>query len=155
MVAAICGRALLVPTPLKQDRVEATDLIVLNAERCRIAVRLRTSTYFDRYPNDLTIRSRRPNGSETELVKILSGWGDYFFYGFADYDQAKIIAYRIIDLRAFRNWHATKSLSGTIPGERRTNADGSSEFTVFDFRELPREAIIKAFDNRAVMKDAA
>ena len=62
--------------PEPMDRLQATDLVMLDARDMRIAARVRRPGYFQRYPHQFTIRSSLPSGGETELSKIVNGKGD-------------------------------------------------------------------------------
>lgn len=81
-IKQIVGPYLLVPASFELDAKEATDLLVFKARDIRIAARMRSAEYAERYPFDFTLRSSRDSGSETELSKIVAGWGDWLFYGF-------------------------------------------------------------------------
>lgn len=58
------------------DTQQSTDMVI-NVIGGRVAVRVRRSAYKFR---DLTIRSRRRNGSKTELAKLREGYGDWYLY---------------------------------------------------------------------------
>ena len=58
------------------------------------------------YGSEFTIRAGRPSGAKTELTKIIEGWGDYFFYGFADPTEIYLAQWLIGSLNAFRLWHS-------------------------------------------------
>jgi hypothetical protein len=100
-VCNIVGPMLLEPAPLIRDQTEATDLIVLRARDMTIAVRIRREGYAGRYPGQFTVRSKRDSGAETELAKIIKGWGDWFFYGHAS-GQCGISEWIVIDLHGLR-----------------------------------------------------
>ena len=93
---------ILTPAPIEIDQQQATDLMVFVARDVRIACRIRRPRYIERYQNEFTIRCDRPSGKKTELDKIISGWGDYLFYGFADPTQTFLAYARLIDLKVFR-----------------------------------------------------
>jgi hypothetical protein len=133
-IRAIVGPYLLVPSPLEVDRKQAADLIVLRARDMTVAARVRRPGYFERYPTQFTIRSRRTNGAKTELAKLLEGWGDWMFYGHADDSEEAIGYWMLIDLDA---WRRDLLMSSYHRGwkercETRTNGDGSTEFVAFD-----------------------
>jgi hypothetical protein len=136
----------LIGEPPEEEDVERnTDLIVLKMEAVRIACRVRRNKYFQEYPNDITIREGRPSGTKTELTKICEGWGDYFFYGFADEDENRLVAWKLCDLKAFRIWFVRylAGNKGLIPGISRMNGDGSSSLRVFNAERIPEFIIAK------------
>ena len=141
-IKGILGRLLISASPAIEDKQHNTDLIVLKLESVRIACRVRKFKYFDSYSDELTIRSSRP-GADTELRKIIEGWGDYFFYGFADQEDSRLVKWIVVDLKKFRLWFCRQlcKLQGKTPGSERTNSDGSSKFLVFKVEEL-KDAII-------------
>lgn len=93
----------------EEDATRNTDL-VLKIDATRIAVRLRRAKDMyrrdktgHRYVDQFTLRSYRSSGVDTELTKVLAGWGNFNFYGFAD--ETDLVAWLIGDLSAFRLWH--------------------------------------------------
>jgi len=141
-IKSIIGRTFIQTAPIEEDQERNTDLIVFKMEPIRIACRLRRYEYFLKYPGEFTIRAGRPNGTKTELTKIIEGWGNFFFYGFADDD--KIFSWRIGDLNVFRLWFNRCLLKnrGLIPGEQKKNTDKSSSFVVYDWNDLPNNFIV-------------
>jgi len=132
-IKAILGGQLIGEPPIEEDAERNTDLIVLKMEAVRIACRIRRYSYYEKYANEFTLRVGRPSGIKTELTKVIEGWGDYFFYGFADEDEKKLAAWRIGDLKKFRLWfnrQLTKN-KGIVPGMAKINKDGSSDFIAF------------------------
>src|SRR5258708_886106 len=106
-VKRLLGEALLREGTAEEDMAEATDFITLRLDAIRIGCRIRRPEYFQRYPNDVTLRAWRDSGATTELAKILEGWGDYLFYGFASVErEGRLRAARVLDLRIFRWWYA-------------------------------------------------
>ncbi|MGB6771167.1 MAG: hypothetical protein WBF51_04100 [Candidatus Dormiibacterota bacterium] len=142
MVKRIVGNYLIVEAPWDEDAHHNTDLIVLTALAKRVAVRLRRQRYEASFSNEFTLRSRRPSGTETELSKVLSGWGDYIFYGFESNDPFELGAWTLGDLNAFRLWPSRELWFGRHPGELRSNADGSSEFRAYKISDLPDEFVV-------------
>lgn len=138
-IKMILGLHLIGEPPIEEDCERNTDLIVLKMEAVRIACRVRSHKYFQRYPQDITIRSGRPSGAKTELTKIIEGWGDYFFYGFSDEQEQSLVAWRLCDLGAFRlffNRYIVMN-KGEMPGAVKVNKDGSSDFLAFNAAEIP------------------
>lgn len=143
----IIGPYLLVESPDEIDRKEAADLIILTGRSLTIACRLRRAEYAERYPYDITIRSRRTNGSKTEFEKIVDGYGDMMFYGFAASDGTSIQRWTILDLSALRAYlirEGWKSEGRRKPWSERKNTDGSTSFAAFDTRHLPPHVIVGA-----------
>ena len=97
----VCG---LKVAPKEEDVHHATDLMTVGNESIRVGVRIRRNYAWLNFLNDFTIRSRLDTGSKTELSKILDGWGDYLFYGFAGECESKVVDYHIINLKHFRAW---------------------------------------------------
>jgi len=119
----IIGPRLLEESSIEVDQKNATDLIVLNAKNVMIACRLRRYEYM-KYKDQFTIRSKRDSGADTELKKIVDGWGDLMFYGFADEtEKPAIAAWALIDLKAFRA-HLIRNKGGIVMGEK-SNGDGT------------------------------
>ena len=136
-IRQIVGPLLLQQAPLEIDRKQATDLLVLNARDMRIAARVRRNEYFESFWPQFTIRCQLESGTETELSKIVNGWADWFFYGFADEGNNSIPHWFVIDLDAFRaaliRNSAHKIYCGTQP-----NYDGSY-FKWYDLRSFPEK----------------
>ena len=89
-IKRILGEHLIGEPPEEEDQEHNTDLMVLKMDAVRVACRVRRNQYIDRYGDEFTIRAGRPNGSKTELTKIVEGWGDYFFYGFSDENETAL-----------------------------------------------------------------
>jgi hypothetical protein len=126
------------PKDITEDSTHNTDLVVLELKAVRIACRVRKDKYRERYGNEFTIRSGVPSGNKTELSKIIEGWGDYFFYGFAD--ASNLTQWFIGDLKAFRLWfnrELWKMDKGLMPGIEQHNLDGSSDFRIFNKNAIP------------------
>lgn len=136
-IKRVLANYLIVEAPADEDRQRNTDLIVLRLDTVRVACRLRRHEYLARYGDQFTIRTGRPSGAETELAKMLSGWGDYIFYGFASPDAADLAAWVLGDLNVFRLWHHRQLWSGHRPGEARKNGDGSSDFAAYRLADMP------------------
>jgi hypothetical protein len=127
------GQVLITESPAEEDAKHNTDLIVLTLKPWRVACRVREFAYLGQYGNEFTIRASRPNGTKTELTKIIEGWGDYFFYGFSNLEETALSQWFIGDLNAFRIWHSRElfRLKGEMPGTLHKNRDYSSEFRVY------------------------
>lgn len=85
-----------------KDTKENTDLMLLKGQSFDVACRIRKYYYYERYPDDITIRGVSKNKKETEIHKLAKGFGKYMFYGFCDEEEKEIISYKIIDLDLFR-----------------------------------------------------
>lgn len=135
-IKQLVGPLLLEVAPLDLDRTEATDLLVFCARDMRIAARVRKHKYFENYSSHFTIRCERDSGCKTELAKVVEGWGDWMFYGFANADEDRIEHWRVIDLAAFRaalirhNMNGYELRYGTV-----ANGDGT-HFRWFDVRSF-------------------
>ena len=133
-IKRIVGPLLLEPAPLEEDCAHATDLIVLNARDRRIACRMRRVGFALRFPNDFTVRSQRDNGAETELSKMVNGFGDWFFYGHAaSKDGIEISRWMIVDLSAWRS-HRIRNPQRCRP-KIMPNGDGT-HFAVFNLDQF-------------------
>ena len=142
-VKQILANYLITEAPFMEDARRNTDLIVLTLEAKRIAVRLRQARYIGRYGDQFTIRSSRPSGIDTELAKIISGWGDYLFYGFDDpQDPFEVSRWLLGDLNIFRLWHSRQLSLGRQPWIPQSNGDGSSDFHAYRIADLPPEFIV-------------
>ena len=144
----IVGPYLLEPASMELDSKEATDLIVFKARDVRIAARMRSADYADRYPYDFTIRSSRDSGTETELSKIISGWGDWLFYGF-DGGSWTAAPWWILDLNIFRhslNFHLANIKK--IRFQIKANGDGTN-LAAYDILSFPPQLVIASSRQKA------
>lgn len=148
-IKQVCANYLIGEAPEEEDQQRNTDLVVLKLDPVRVACRTRRSVgkngvnYLERYPDEFTIRAGRPSGVQTELQKVLSGWGDYIFYGFAAADESCLAAWFLGDLKVFRLWHHQHLLDhGRAPGASQNNPDGSSSFQAYKLTDLPTSFIV-------------
>jgi len=145
-IKAIIGQHLIREAYTQEDQLENTDLICLTLASIRIACRIRRYQFYHAYPDDFTIRSGRPGNTTTELAKILAGWGDYFFYGFANEAEDGLQAWLLGRLDVFREWYPWAESNGQYCGELRINGDYSSCFKAFDLTivhsDFAREFIV-------------
>ncbi len=141
-IKRILANYLITEAPWKEDAQHNTDLMVLEAEVVRVGCRVRSNEYA-RYHDEFTVRLSRPNGTKTELAKLLSGWGNFFFYGIANADESDFCAWLLGDLNEFRLWHHhyLATHQGKWPGVTKPNRDGSSEFQVYKITDLPSDFV--------------
>lgn len=145
-IKRILGEHLICAAPEEEDQHRNTDLIVLKLDAVRVACRIRTFDYYARYPLGFTIRSSRPSGVETELAKIIRGWGDYLFYGFSDQAERNLAAWFLGDLDEFRLWFTRRLQAGPpYPWEIKPNGDGSSTFHAFNRPALPPTFVVARY----------
>lgn len=138
-IKRIVGPYLLEPAPLEEDCKRATDLIILAARDKRIACRMRRPGYALKYPFDFTVRSHRDSGSETELSKLVNGYGDWMFYGHANDDETSISRWMLIDLHSWRA-HLIRGEDRKIVAPHSKDNEDGTRFVAFDvrkFRGLP------------------
>ena len=143
-IKRILGEHLIAEAPAEEDALRNTDLIVLKLDAVRIACRVRRHRFVQEYGDQFTIRVRRPNGVKSELGKVLEGWGDYLFYGFADADERHLCAWLLGDLHVFRGWfnrRLFRGAAGVLPGVQCKNGDASSSFLALPVSVLPAEFI--------------
>lgn len=155
-IKTIIGPLLLEPSDLQRDAIEATDLMVLVARDMRIAARVRRHGFADRYPWEFTIRARRDSGAETELSKIVNGWGDWLFYGHADEGDGYVDRWMLVDLHAFRAGLIREAMNGTtIRCGTKPNGDGTY-FKWFDALSFPsRPPLLVATSHDVPNQEAA
>lgn len=142
----ICAQYLIGEAPVEDDQTRNTDMIVLKLDPVRVACRVRKWNYFERFGDQFTIRSERPqSGVKTELSKVIEGWGDYILYAFASEDESELAAWVLGDLKVFRLWYMRTLVTmgaGKTPGFCKKNLDGSSNFCAFKIDELPPEFVV-------------
>lgn len=138
-IKQILGLHLIGAAPEEEDCQRNTDLIVLRMDAVRIACRVRKNKYLEHYAGEFTIRSGRPNGSKTELQKVIEGWGNYLFYGIANENESRLAAWTLGNLSAFRLELMRNLLRsrGQLPGIAKDNRDGSSSFHAFRWADFP------------------
>ncbi len=140
-IKQVLANYLIDEAPFEEDAKRNTDLLVLEAKTVRIACRVRRYDYLERYGGEFTLRAKRPGGIETELQKVLRGFGDFIFYGFSTPDEGgELAAWVLGDLDEFRLWHS-RALSllpkGAMPGALVPNPDRSSEGRAYRLSDLP------------------
>jgi len=146
-IKRILGECLITEAPPEEDMRRNTDFIVLKLDSVRVACRIRRNKHLARYGHQFTIRASRPSGIETELQKVIRGWGDYLFYGFADADDLRLAKWILGDLAEFRLWYARRLSvlpKGQMPGQLVPNPDGSSTGRAYDVAALPSAFLLAA-----------
>lgn len=140
----IAGEVLISEAPSEDDQERNTDLIVLRLEAIRIGCRVRSHPDDPSWYDEFTIRTSRPSGVNTEIHKVIQGWGDYFLYGFGDESTGEVDPWLVGDLTVFRLWHSQYLVKngGRPPGELRANKDRSSLFRVYRVDELPDAFVV-------------
>jgi hypothetical protein len=125
------------------DTKENTDLMLLSAANLNFACRIRKFQYFKRYPNDITIRCKSFHNQETEIHKIINGYGDYMFYGFCNLEETKIIDYKIIDLKKLRAEFIRSPTRRKELMNPKKNTDGTEFVTL----HVPNNSDLVKFSN--------
>lgn len=149
-IKSILGQNFIGEANQEEDALHNTDLIVLKMDVIRFACRVRKYDYYERFGNEFTLRSARPGEHKTELAKVIEGWGDYFFYGFASADETALHSWIIGDLKVFRLWFNRCLAAGKTPWQMRANRDGSSDFLVFTISDLPKEFVKHSYSVQQV-----
>ena len=127
--------------PREDDILRNSDLLLLETREGRIAFRVRRWKWFEEYAMQVTFRYwRKRNGCDgTDFMKVMSGYGDYMLYGFANASETEIIPWRYLDLRIFRMWIIQccwpPSKRKDNVGEVITNTDGT-KFIAFDIQDI-------------------
>lgn len=145
-IKRILANHLIAEAPAEEDNNRATDFMVLRLDTIRVACRVRRHKDLERcpdYQNQFTIRSWRKSGNKTELAKVISGWGDYLFYGFAAADDSDFHSWLLGDLRWFRFWRDQCLLKKQQPWLCEPwNVDRKSRFQVYRIDDLPQEFVV-------------
>lgn len=155
-IKRIVGPQLMSVTPAEIDCKQAADLWVFTARDMRIAARVRRNEYL-KWKYQFTIRAKLDSGFETELSKIVNGWGDWMFYAFADEEARQFACWWLIDLHAFRAALIREAMNGAkIIAENRSNSDGT-HFKAFDLRSFPEAPpiLVSASENLPRLERAA
>lgn len=155
-IKCIVGPRLMAESSFDVDTKQATDLIILRARNMMVAARVRRPGYFSRYPHEFTIRSDRDSGAETELQKVVNGFGDWMFYGHADETERHIAHWHLIDLHA---WRAHMIRDGQrekrqLVHGKKSNGDGT-HFQWFDIASFRGEPSILVASSETALQVAA
>lgn len=139
-IKRILGETFIGTADFKRDAKQATDLLVLEVKPITVACRVRRYSYLDNYGEEFTIRFKRHSGAETEFSKIVNGWCDYGFYGFADEEDHHVLRWTIYRLDLFR---ATLIRKPKLTEQALChNDDGSSDFLAFRWSDFPGEMVV-------------
>ncbi len=114
----------------EDDKRNNTDLITETGKR--IACRVRLNKYWQVFRRQITIRHSNRSGVETELHKILKGYGDFMFYGFESAAGNLVENWVILDLDHFRNY-----FNGQVLPIVKINKDGENSLAAFDLDAMP------------------
>lgn len=136
-IKRIVGPLLMETADFEDDVRRNTDLVVLRMDATRIMARVRRNQFLRRYPNDITIRLKPDQYGESEFTKLMDGWGDYLFYGFAHATRPKVESWIFGDLQVLRDWINEQVKGGDAEQvNHQTNTDGTHFLTV-DHRNVP------------------
>lgn len=141
-IKQIVGNELVEIADFEADTHETTDMIVGTMKPLKIAMRIRKHEYLKEYAWQITLRKKVVSGNPTEIHKITDGFGDLYFYGFANEDETDIALWYLIDLDKFRSALIKYQLcrnNNKWWGEFN-NSDGTA-FMWFNLLKLPKEII--------------
>jgi len=140
----IVGPMCLKVSAVEDDMTKVSDLTILRADGLTIACRVRAHEYADKYPYDFTVRSHRDSGAKTEMEKIMAGWGDWMFYGFAAEDGSRQVEpWRVLNLEIFRQ----QARHQDCKPRALNNGDGT-HFLAFDVRRFDPGLVIDDSERR-------
>jgi hypothetical protein len=139
-IQEIVGRFTIGVASYDSDVREATDIV---AHSKKIAVRVRQFGFFNKYPEQFTLRAQLDTGTVTELQKIIHGHADWAFYGHADKQEMQVEHWMVLDLHVFRSTLLSDILNKSfkIRWGGKSNGDGTY-FKWFDVRTFPPNLII-------------
>jgi len=132
----------MIIAPEHNDFYEATDIISLQKD---VAVRMRRHGYYERYPNQFTVRYKVVYSKQlTEMEKLVNGYADYMFYGHADVTETKVAHYYLIDMNRFR----AALINLPEPARRslyedKENREGTV-FRVFKLDCFPKDVVVSS-----------
>lgn len=113
--------------------------IILKKSSLLIQERFRRSNYY--HYNDLTIRFKRPLHKQefSEFFKIKA---DLFVYGWANKEMNDFLGIRIIKIKELIELIKAKK----IKFKTQENPDGSSNFLIISFNDIPKDLIFYWWD---------
>jgi hypothetical protein len=138
--------------PREIDIHKNGDLVMLPFGGKLVAMRLRRPGYIQSYGLQITFRSSRDTGAETELPKIRRGLGDWFFYGHIERinEQEQLRRWIIIDLHAFREWLTDERINAAKLIDNRDGTYGRA----FNILEISSMIIAASDAMNAAIKSA-
>ena len=150
-IKRILGEYLIAEPPVEDDMERNTDLMVLRLDAVRIACRVRKYEYLKNYGHQFTIRYKTRNGNKTELTKIIEGWGNYFFYGFANETETKLHKWVLGDLSALRLHIGREFFKQKLPWCAECENKDGSVLVAFNVLDVPDFVIADSIDHRLRM----
>jgi hypothetical protein len=141
------GEATYQQASMKDDMERGTDFVLYTTGKSRIAARVRESYYWRKgLGADITIRRDRPSGSDTEIHRVMEGWVDLIFYGFAADEEStgELTSWWLIDTIPLRSWYhkqIERYGRGVFNYSVHYNYDGSSSFYAWNVYGLPEKCI--------------
>jgi hypothetical protein len=161
-IRAIIGPLMVRGASFRLDTKEATDFIVYTIKSGprkdqpvgKVAARLRRpGVFYGHSPRSqvywgyqFTIRTLRDSGVETELSKIMNGFGDWYFYGHVE--QRLVRHWMVLDLEIFRENEADPH----VFREEQDNRDGTY-FSAYDVRTFPNDILIATSETMGTALD--
>ena len=138
VIAVVAGELIQVEIATTyEDRNEATDLVVDNIRAWSWRLRFPSCKY-----RDFTIRSALANGSpDTELAKLLNGYGDFYLYSWTDvqhWERQRFSEWAIINLDTFR----TQWVELDAVAKKERNKDGGSSFLAWPIGVLQDQGVV-------------
>jgi hypothetical protein len=156
MIKQIVGPLAMGVAPNENDTKENTDLMVLDAHDMRVACRMRTHGYFRQFGHEVTIRLDRKSGAETEFLKLIKGFGRWFFYGHANEADNDIEHWMVLDLNIFRaSLIFDANTARKVDSFDKQNIDGTTSFKVYDMRTFPRSVFVARSPSVILLTDNA
>jgi hypothetical protein len=145
-VRRIVGAELVMIGSPRQDLKEATDLLAYKVAGSSLALRIRRNKFIKEHGTQITIRAHHDDGHEVELSKLLKGFGDMFFYGFAHATRpGKLARYFVLDLAVFRWILFNRPDAITIDNISNDDGTHAAVFDLRDFIEFPDLIITSNF----------
>ena len=115
-----------------QDRNESFDMLYqINDKSYEVSIRCRQFKYL-KY-QDLTIRSKVISGHKTELDKILEGKGQFYFYGYKNQADDRLIEVYLIDINTIRSLYLNNKY------QIRSNEYINDQFVAFSFSDIKNQ----------------
>ena len=105
-----------------------------------LSSRVRKQKYFQKYKDEITLRSKTLNGNETEIEKIFNGKGKDIFYAFSDEKEEKIFSWKILNIEVIRSY--LESLFFLLKDDEKDNFDGS-KFIPIKLKYINDRSLIK------------